>query len=95
MGELLGPGLQPRVTAAGDDGVEHDKMMIARRSSSSPSGFARPEELFDAPYTVDLMGHQREDVTSDGKRFLMVQNSDDFPIVILQNWPKELARLVR
>ena len=28
-------------------------------------------------------------------RFLMVENSDDFPIVVVQNWPVELARLVR
>ena len=51
-------------------------------------------ELFDGPYTLDLMGNQREDVSLDG-RFLMVENSDDFPIVIVQNWPLELARLVR
>ena len=41
------------------------------------------------------MGHQREDVAPDGKRFLMVENSDDFPIVIVQNWANELARMVR
>ena len=50
-------------------------------------GFSVPVELFDGPYTLDLMGHQREDVASDGRRFLMVENSDDFPIVIVQNWP--------
>ena len=53
-----------------------------------------PVELFDGPYTLDLMGHQREDVASDG-RFLMVENSDDFPIVIVQNWALELGRVVR
>ena len=56
--------------------------------------FAAPVELFDGPYTLDLMGHQREAVARDG-RFLMVENSDDFPIVIVQNWPAELKRLVR
>lgn len=40
------------------------------------------------------MGHQREDVARDG-RFLMVESSDDYPIVIVQNWAAELARLVR
>jgi hypothetical protein len=54
-----------------------------------------PVELFDRPYTVDLMGHQREDVRSDGQQFLMVENSDGFPIVIVQNWPLELRRVVR
>ena len=63
-------------------------------SSQSPVGFTVPVELFDGPYTLDLMGHQREDVASDG-RFLMVENSDDFPIVVVQNWPLELGRLVR
>jgi hypothetical protein len=62
---------------------------------TAPLTFTTPVELFDGPYTLDLMGHQREDVSSDGRRFLMVENSDDFPIVIVQNWPQELARLVR
>jgi hypothetical protein len=45
--------------------------------------------------------HVGSDGTSAGRRhvgrrrFLMVQNSDDFPIVIVQNWPQELGRLVR
>ena len=71
-----------------------NKLLAARMSSQSPLGFTVPVELFDGPYTLDLMGHQREDVASDG-RFLMVENSDDFPIVIVQNWPLELKRLVR
>jgi hypothetical protein len=70
------------------------KVLAARMSSATPLGFSAPVELFDGPYTLDLMGHQREDVSSDG-RFLMVENSDDFPIVIVQNWPLELARLVK
>ena len=44
-------------------------------------------------YTLDLMGHQRWDVTPDGERFLMVENSDDFRIVVVQNWFMELDRL--
>jgi serine/threonine protein kinase len=70
------------------------QLLGARISSQSPIGFATPVELFDGPYTLDLMGHQREDVAPDG-RFLMVENSADFPIVIVQHWPLELARLVR
>ena len=70
------------------------KVLSTRMSSQSPLGFSAPVELFDGPYTLDLMGHQREDVAADG-RFLMVENSDDFPIVIVQNWPLELNRLVR
>jgi eukaryotic-like serine/threonine-protein kinase len=70
------------------------KMLAARMSKGPTLGFSAPVELFDGPYTLDLMGHQREDVASDG-RFLMVENSDDFPIVIVQNWPMELGRVVR
>jgi hypothetical protein len=71
------------------------KVLAARMSGQSPLAFTAPIELFDGPYTLDLMGHQREDIAFDGKRFLMVENSDDFPIVIVQNWPLELRRLVR
>jgi hypothetical protein len=71
------------------------KMLAARMFSTSPLGFSAPVELFDGPYTLDLMGHQREDVASDGRRFLMVENSDDFPIVIVQDWALELGRVVR
>lgn len=70
------------------------RLLAARISGQSPIGFRVPVELFDGPYTLDLMGHQREDVGPDG-RFLMVENSDDFPIVIVQNWPLELGRVVR
>ena len=52
-----------------------------------------PVELFDGPFTLDLMGHQRYDVAPDG-RFLMAQNSDDFRVVIVQNFFGELKRLV-
>jgi hypothetical protein len=71
------------------------KMLAARMSSAQPLSFSAPVELFDGPYTLDLMGHQREDVAPDGRRFLMVENSDDFPIVIVQNWALELGRIMR
>jgi len=70
------------------------QVLASKMSSASPLAFSAPVELFDGPYTLDLMGHQREDVSSDG-RFLMVENSDDFPIIIVQNWPLELGRLVK
>ena len=70
-------------------------MMAARMASGPTLGFSVRVELFDGPNTLDLMGHQREDISSDGRRFLMVENSDDFPIVIVQNWPLELGRVVR
>jgi hypothetical protein len=39
------------------------------------------------------MGHQRDDVAPDG-RFLLVENSDDFRIVLVQNWVEELKAKV-
>jgi len=39
----------------------------------------------------DVLNHL--DTVADMHR--MVENSDDFPIVIVQNWPLELNRLVR
>jgi hypothetical protein len=71
------------------------KVMASQMLSATALRFSAPLELFDGPYTLDLMGHQREAVASDGRRFLMVENSDDFPIVIVQNWTQELGRLVR
>ena len=70
------------------------KVLSSKMTSAQPLTFSVPNELFDGPYTLDLMGHQREDIGPDG-RFLMVENSDDFPIVIVQNWPLELARVVK
>ena len=63
--------------------------------STQPLRFGPPEEMFDGPYTLDLMGHQREDIAKDSRSFLMVQNSDDFPVMLVQNWGKELARVVK
>ena len=71
------------------------KVLGAPMLSAAPVSFSTPVELFDGPYTLDLLGHQREDVSPDGRRFLMVENSDDFPIIIVQNWVLELGTLVR
>ena len=70
------------------------KVMAARVSGGPPLRVDAPVELFDGPYTLDLKGHQREDIAPDGKSFLMVENTDDFRIVIVQNWTDELKRLV-
>jgi len=69
------------------------KLMAATITREPEMEFAPPVELFEGPYTLDLMGHQRWDVSPDGERFLMVENSDDFRIVIVQNWFEELERL--
>ena len=70
------------------------KLMSAAVTREPELAFAAPVELFEGPYTLDFMGHQRWDVAPDGRRFLMVENSQDYRIVIVQNWFEELERLV-
>jgi serine/threonine protein kinase len=101
-----GPGPTVAVSAEGGlspvwspDGQElffrlAGKVMAARVSGGPPLRVDAPVQLFDGPYTLDLKGHQREDIAPDGKSFLMVENTDDFGIVIVQNWTDELKRLV-
>jgi Tol biopolymer transport system component len=69
------------------------KVMAARIVLGSEIDVATPVELFDGPYTVDLSGHQRYDVAPDG-RFLMVENSEDFRVVVVEGFFNELRRLV-
>ncbi|HSF17403.1 MAG TPA: protein kinase [Vicinamibacteria bacterium] len=69
------------------------KLMVASVAYDPAIRFGHPVVLFDGPYNPDFMGHQRYDVSPDGKRFLMVENSDDFRIIIVQNWIEELERL--
>jgi hypothetical protein len=67
--------------------------MAASITLGPPIEVATPVELFDGPYTLDLSGHQRYDVAPDG-RFLMVENSEDFRVVVVENFFEELNRLV-
>ena len=69
------------------------KVMAASIDLGSAIDVSAPVELFDGPYTVDLSGHQRYDVAPDG-RFLMVENSEDFRIVVVEGFFEELNRLV-
>ena len=67
--------------------------MMASVETGEDISFSPPVELFDGPYTLDLQGHQRYDVAPDG-RFLMVENSEDFRVVIVEGFFEELNRLV-
>jgi len=69
------------------------KVMAASIVLGSEIDVSTPVELFDGPYTVDLSGHQRYDVAPDG-RFLMVENSEDFRIIVVEGFFDELNRLV-
>ena len=100
-----GPGLRVPVSIDGGlspiwsaDGKElffrqGSKVMAASIALEPEIDVSTPVELFDGPYTVDLSGHQRYDVAPDG-RFLMVENSEDFRIVVVEGFFEELDRLV-
>lgn len=68
--------------------------MSAAVAGGDELAFDPPVELFEGPYTLDLMGHQRWDVSRDGDRFLMVENSGDFRTVVVLNWVRELNELI-
>jgi hypothetical protein len=100
------PGPGPKVAVSVDGGLSpvwstsgrelfycRGGKMLAATLTFTPLVASKPVELFDGPYTLDLMGHQRYDVAPDGS-FLMVENSDDFRIVLVQSWTEELDRLV-
>jgi Tol biopolymer transport system component len=100
-----GPGRRIPVSIAGGlspiwsvDGKElffrqGTKVMAASISLGPQIEVSTPIELFDGPYTLDLSGHQRYDAAPDG-RFLMVENSEDFRVVVVEGFFDELNRLV-
>ncbi len=93
------PGPGPKIAVSVDGGLsplwsndgrqvffrKSGKVMAASMTFTKAPSAARPVELFDGPYTLDLMGHQRWAVAPDG-RFLMVENSDPYRMVLMQNW---------
>jgi WD40 repeat protein len=88
-------GLSPIWSADGKELFfrQGSKVMAASIVLKPEIDVSTPVELFDGPYTVDLSGHQRYDVAPDG-RFLMVENSEDFRIVVVEGFFLELDRLV-
>jgi hypothetical protein len=88
-------GLSPIWSADGEELFfrQGSKVMAARIVLEPEIDVSTPVELFDGPYTVDLAGHQRYDVAPDG-RFLMVENSEDFRIVVVEGFFEELDRLM-
>jgi Tol biopolymer transport system component len=88
-------GLSPIWSADGSELYfrQGSKVMAAGIVLGHEIDVSTPVELFDGPYTVDLSGHQRYDVAPDG-RFLMVENSEDFRIVVFDDFFQELNRLL-
>ena len=88
-------GLSPIWSADGSELYfrQGSKVMAASVSLGAEIDISTPVELFDGPYTVDLSGHQRYDVAPDG-RFLMIENSEDFRIVVVEGFFQELNSLL-
>ena len=88
-------GLSPLWSKEGDELYfrQGSKVMAASVTLAPEIDVSTPYELFDGPYTLDLSGHQRYDVAPDG-RFLMVENSEDFRVVVVEGFFEELNRLV-
>ena len=88
-------GLSPIWSADGSELYfrQGSKVMAASVTLKPAIDVSTPVELFDGPYTVDLSGHQRYDVAPDG-RFLMVENSEDFRVVLVEGFFHELVRLL-
>jgi serine/threonine-protein kinase len=72
------------------------KMMVVRVELGSTFRAQRPSPLFEAPYAVDGAGHPAYDVSNDGQRFLMIQESaaERTQLNVVFNWFEELERLV-
>jgi hypothetical protein len=74
-----------------------DKMMAVATTIQPTFQVAKPEVLFERPYP--MWPFQRHyDVTSDGRRFLMLKESEQAAaasrIDVVLNWTEELKRLV-
>jgi serine/threonine-protein kinase len=86
----------PSATVSG--AVEHYRLMVAPVSLGSSVTVETPRRLFDGRFVISSEG-RGFDVTPDGRRFLMLQPREQSAapateIVIVQNWSRELARLV-
>ena len=88
-------GLSPIWSADGTELYfrQGSKVLAASIKLGAAIDVSTPVELFDGPYTVDLSGHQRYDVAPDG-RFLMVENSEDFRVVVVEGFFQELQRIL-
>ncbi len=72
------------------------KMMAVPVELGSDFHAGRPSLLFEALYYTDTSGHPAYDISTDGQRFLMIQDSEDerTQINVVFNWFSELERLV-
>jgi len=92
-------GTEPRWSA---DGRElfyrlRDKMMVVGVQSEPAFTSGRPQLVFEVPYLTDGFGTSNYDMSTDGKRFVMLQSTEQeqsAQINVVLNWFEELKRLV-
>ena len=72
------------------------KMLVVPVETGSTFRAERPHLLFEAPYYTDTSGHPAYDISVDGQRFLMIQDTEDerTQLNVVFNWFQELKRLV-
>ena len=93
-------GWQPRWSANGREIVyRQPRVMLRVPIQTSPVlQIGKPEKLFDDTLVATAFGPVDYDVTSDGRRFLMVRPADTEkvppPINIVTDWFQELTRRV-
>ncbi len=76
---------------------DDDKMMVVEITSNESLELGAPKVLFEKPFAYSAAG-LNYDVAPDGRRFVMINESDAEPaptqLVLVQNWAEELRRLV-
>ncbi len=72
-----------------------DKVMVVRVISDPELKLSRPEVLFESNHRMGGNYGHEYDISPDGQRFLMVQESAERKnkLVVVQNWFEELKRL--
>jgi len=75
-------------------GCEETAMMAVTVETNPALSVGIPQQLFEDTY-YSFIGRQY-DVDSEGRRFLMIKNSDSAPreLIILRNWAEDLKELV-
>ncbi|MCG8608725.1 protein kinase, partial [bacterium] len=75
------------------------RMMVVSVGSGPELSPTRPRRLFEGKYVGSLEGLQQFDISSDGKRFVMIKNlqdevSEKRELRVILNWFEELKRKV-
>ncbi len=90
-------GTEPVWAKSGDELFYRrgESLMVVDVSTANGFEAGRPRELFRGAFAPDEFGIPNYDVTTDGQRFLMVQQAEgkSQKLAIVLNWFEELERL--